>query len=130
MWNESCFKLAVLLDSLRQHHLQPTSVHASYLTRFLLLASACGYCFSAVSIRCVESERGARFLLHLLQLCPKQWFKSVQFEKYLTLTENGDSTPQTFPVIVSIHHPPGGAVVSNKFPSRCIAGNHELLTNF
>ncbi|KAK2181249.1 hypothetical protein NP493_405g05002 [Ridgeia piscesae] len=58
-----------------------------------------GATWAAVSIRCVESERGARFLLHLLQLCPKQWFKSVQFEKYLTLTENGDSTPQTFPVI-------------------------------
>ena len=95
----------------------------------LYFTSSPRFLFSAVSLHSTVAECGARFLLHTLQLCPSQSFKNVQFERYLTVTENGDSMPQTFPVVVSTRR--RRMQSHDQFPSRCmplIVVNRVLCT--
>lgn len=52
-------------------------------------------------MRSTDGEKKCRMLLHGIQLLPQQQYKKYEFEKFVTLSDNGETT-QAFTVMVSV----------------------------
>ena len=53
-----------------------------------------------VQVKSEDCEKSCRILIHALQLVPQTQYKVCEFEKFVTISDRGDTT-QAFPVMVS-----------------------------
>ncbi|ESO86457.1 hypothetical protein LOTGIDRAFT_129137 [Lottia gigantea] len=56
---------------------------------------------AALKIQSQDSEKNCRMLLHCMQISPQSIYKKHEFEKFVTITDNGE-TVQAFSVLVKV----------------------------
>ena len=58
------------------------------------------FCLSIVlRLKSEDEEKNCRMLVHCIQVAPQFQYKKYEFEKFVTLSDRGD-TVQAFPVMV------------------------------
>lgn len=55
---------------------------------------------TVVRLGSTDEEKNCRFLIHALQVSPQHQYKKYELEKFVTLSDLGETT-QAFPVMVS-----------------------------
>lgn len=57
-------------------------------------------CLTVLRVKSKDKEKSCRMLLHTIQLVPQYQYKKYEFEKFVNISDQGD-TAQAFPVLVS-----------------------------
>ncbi|KAL8612352.1 hypothetical protein ACOMHN_020171 [Nucella lapillus] len=66
--------------------------------QFIVVPSQASY--AVVQVKSDDGEKGCRVLIHAMQIQPQSQYKTCEFEKFVTISERGDTT-QAFPVVPS-----------------------------
>ena len=67
---------------------------------FVVVHLLCSVDVPVLQVKSEDCEKSCRILIHALQLVPQTQYKVCEFEKFVNISDRGDTT-QAFPVMVS-----------------------------